>query len=123
MGIMKDQPSLNSSIAHIKPRLHVLPVRYNAMINHRVSSARDAAILHFWTSKNMPPGFMLTKLLASMKQTGDVDEQMLREFVRTRYAWTDPYYISAQWHTGRYGAVAKAAMVKVIRKVLPSFAK
>lgn len=125
-GSDKDQPSLNRAIRVAQPRLAVLPPRYNAMIFDNIDRAHNAAILHFFKSHCSNTTYTLFQLQATMTKDGkpcDVDEKMLREFLRTRYAWSDPYFVKAQWHSGRYAAAAVAVGVKIIRKILPDFAK
>lgn len=125
-GSNKDQPSFNRAIMVAKPRIIAIAPRFNAMIFDNIDRARNAAILHFFKSLSSNTTYTLFQLQATMTKDGkpcDVDEKMLREFVRTGYAWTDPYFVKAQWHTGRYGAAAVAVAVKLIRKVLPDFAK
>lgn len=116
-GCDKDQPSFNSAVAVVNPDIHILPVRYNAMIYHRTSKIRNAAVVHFLISGDAQGHSILPQLLAGLKETGDVNEAQLKQFIQSRYAWTEPHYVAARWYLGQYCRFAQAVAVKICRKL------
>lgn len=114
----KDQPAFNAVVPSYASHIGILPMRYNAMIAEHVHAIRDAAVLHFWVaSKNRAYLFVLMALLEGYRQTGQVDMQLLHQTIRSGYAWTDPYYIKAQWHSGHAIKALQALGVKTMRRL------
>ncbi len=125
LGRSDDQPSLNSTIAALQPRIAILPREYNLLISaNDIEKTRTAAVLHFFAlGRADMKGTILADLLQSLVQTGQMDEQVLKKMIRTGYAWSDPYYVSLQWRSGNYWGAVKAAAVKAKRRVLPGGSK
>lgn len=117
-GCSKDQPSLNSCLPVVKPRIKVLPNRYNAMVFMGIEQTRNAAVLHFWISGREEAHYIIIdELYRRYKKTGDIDEPLLARTVKTGYAWVDPYWVSTQWRSGHYYAAGVAVVVKVGRVI------
>lgn len=117
-GCNKDQPSLNSCLPVVAPRLAIMPNRYNSMVFMGMENTRGAAMLHFWISGRAESDYIvIDELYRRFKKTGQVDELLLRQMVRLGYAWVDPYWIEAQWRSGHYWRVFVAVLVKGGRRL------
>jgi len=117
-GCNKDQPSFNSLLPVVEPRMSILHPRFNAMVSKGIKNTRQAAVLHFWVSFSHPDRFIiLNELCHRFKTTGQIDEELFNLMVNQAYSWVDPYWIKGQWHSGHYYRACIALGVKMTRRL------
>ncbi len=119
LGRWEDQPSFNSAIEVLKPRVKILPGGYNAQIHMKPHQVRNASIIHFFSvSVGSNSMTVLGKAVHTLKQTGKLDMQLLDRMLETGFPWTDENWVSAQLAMGRPVRAARAAVCKAFHKLL-----
>lgn len=120
LGRHEDQPGLNHAIESSPAAVVELPRVYNAMIHWRREMARDAKIIHFFTSHWEGRGeCVFHYLVEGLRQTGTLDCDRLKRFVETGYPWVDETWISGQLACGRYLRAAALAAWKASGRCFP----
>ena len=83
----RDQPALNAAINFVRPKLNVLPDRYNAQISAEIKVAADAAIWHFYSSLDQVAITGFDVLVKKVHQGAQIDYGMIKKMVRRNHPW------------------------------------
>jgi|GEM_PF-5330724 len=120
VGKSDDQPSFNSAVVEVKPRITIIPDRYNLLVDGiKCPDTSDAAIVHLYAlGRSKLNAYIVEELMQSLKDNQTMDESLLREMIRKRYVWSDPYFVKAHWQARNLPGLAKSVVVKLKRKVL-----
>lgn len=119
LGRVEDQPGLNRAIDTTAADVIELPRVYNAMIHWRREMARDAKIIHFFTSCwESKDDCVFHYLVEGLRRNGTLDRDRLKRFVETGYPWVDETWISGQLACGNYLQATALALRKVGERCL-----
>jgi len=88
-GKYRDQPALNSAIFATRPRLTVLPDRYNAQVKTNTRVAADADLWHFYADSQMPGFFQYDVVVKKLLRTRTLDLSEIQNLRQRREPWRD----------------------------------
>jgi len=88
-GNYRDQPALNSAIYAIRPRLAVLPDRFNAQVKTNTRVAVDADLWHFYADSQMPGFFQYDVVVRKLLKNRTLDIAQIQDLRRRREPWRD----------------------------------
>jgi hypothetical protein len=89
----RDQPALNSALAAVRPRLHVLPHRFNAQFRTEPRVAAEAAVWHYYASTEAEPTTLFELMVLDLLRRDTLDKGRVEEMIRSSHPWRrDPLY-------------------------------
>lgn len=92
LGVVLDQPALNSAIDFTNVNVKRLGVEYNAMIDADPTFAKHAKVLHFYTRGGQPEqGTLLARLMRSLDDGNPLDFDQIRQCRKRGHPWGTPY--------------------------------
>ena len=86
-GSHRDQPALNSALAACRPRLAILPDRFNAQVIPSPEVAVDAVIWHFYSSADRPQWTNFDLLVRGLLEGGKLDFVEINRCAALRHPW------------------------------------
>lgn len=91
----RDQPALNSALEACRPRLAVLPDRFNAQLIPSPEVAIDAVIWHFYSSAERPQWTNFDVLVRGLLEGSKLDPVEISRCAALRHPWTGEGVVEA----------------------------
>lgn len=89
----RDQPAFNAALAAVRPRLHVLPHRFNAQFRTEPGVAAEAVVWHYYASAGAEPTTIFELMVQDLLRGAALDRGRVEDMVRSSHPWRqDPLY-------------------------------
>lgn len=86
VGVTRDQPSLNAAIDATRPRVRLLPHRYNAQCRMNPAVAIDAVIDHYYSARAGAPA-AAQRLAEQLVRGAVLESGAVRDLVQREHPW------------------------------------
>jgi len=83
----RDQPALNTALEHTRPRLMLLPDRFNAQFKVTPSVAHNAVIWHYYSSSENVAHTPFELLAAELVHGARLDSGRIAAMVKNQHPW------------------------------------
>jgi hypothetical protein len=105
-GRYRDQPALNAALFDVKPKLRILPHRFNAQLKLEPRVAAGAAILHYFASREDEPTTEFELLVERVRRgaelrTADIEKMIFQSHPWRRQIWLDDLMATQVMRKGR----------------------
>lgn len=99
-GRYRDQPALNSALRAVVPRLFVLEDRYNAQFITTPAAIKDAALWHYYSSRNAKPHTTFELLVRDLVSGKSLNQKKLHAAIKSPHPWRSQIIFDA-WAADR----------------------